>query len=356
MKDQERHTVSRANEQRVEDYFEPRGFDCKKLDTCDFRITKVDDGYRFLCEVKTIFSGGSRPSKEQIERHRARSKRFYEEYSKAHPDVHLLVPGREYDFLHDSAPPPTGSSYTEYWYHEFISATADYLANRSAVRSLPFSVYLSTFDFYIIPYGREREDFWRWLEIELRNAIDREPRWSWHPYPSLTSSESALVRIYGPRKSGKLFVGSAGSGGAVALNERAIEGAIEKAMGQLRTQAKQEAPRIPLVVVLVSSSPFFNVAMELLTNFCGRYLGKLIERTTHYYPDLSAIAMLHAVPKGPVPVGEDPSAFFERLHSTEWVDVFFVFHNPCLTEADPLDRSVFDDGYSMQFDGWPDLR
>ena len=357
MKDQERHTVSRANEQRVEDYFEPRGFDCKKLDTCDFRITKVDDGYRFLCEVKTIFSGGSRPSKEQIERHRARSKRFYEEYSKAHPDVHLLVSGKEYDFLRDNAPSPSGSRHTEDWYHEFISATQDHLANRSPVRSSPFSVYLSTFDFYI-PYGREREDFWRWLEVVLREltAVDREPGWSQHIYHFPTPDEFAFIQVYGPTESSELSIRSGGSGGSVLLNERAIEGEIEKAMGQLRTQAKKELPRIPLVVALASSSPFFNVAMELMTNFCGGYLGKLIERTMLYYLDLSAIAILHAIPKGPAPVGKDPIAFFEHLRSTEWVDAFFVFHNPYLSKTDPLDRSVFDDGYSGQFDGWPDPR
>ena len=340
MKDQERHIVT-PDEKRVKDYFEARGFDCEKLDTCDFRITRADDGYRFLCEVKTIFSGGSRPSKEQMERHRDSLRRIYEEHHKAHPDAHLLVSGELYDFLRDDAPLPPGSRHTEYWYCKFISATEDYFTNLSPVRSSPFSVYLSTSDFYI-PYDRERKDFWCWLETLLKKlaATDRKPGWSQHVYHFPTPGEfAAFIQIYGPTESSELSVMSGGSGGSVVLNERAIEGEIEKAIAeQLRKQAKKELPRIPLVVVLASSSPFFDVTMELMTNFCGGYLGKLIERTMHYYPALSAIAILHAIP------------------TTEWVDAFFVFHNPYLSKADPLDRSVFDDGYSMQFDGWPDSR
>jgi|GEM_PF-4342145 len=299
--------LSGSYHERVWSYFKQRGFECVRLDIGkpkrkgkrpDFRVEKGDCA--FICEVEVIFSGGI---------------------------------GQSSDF----------------WHNDFIERTRKHF-DQPHLRELPFYVAISTPNLYALN-EQERNKMCIWLEDHLR-GIEKEcegARWRYHKYPLASDQGWIFFQIYGPIRGTKLEL-KPYAGGAVGINKAAVLQRVDHAMKQLRSHAEVEAPDIPRIIVLASASAFFDIMMLWLAH------SSVIKDALIQNPDLSALALLDPVP---VDAKEAKDAFGlvkEALESgkpLEIVDRFIVFHNPNVINARPLDRGVFDDGYSKQYIGQP---
>jgi hypothetical protein len=299
--EQIRDTV-KEDEDRVKSYFEGRSFTVERLDTrghktktrrCDFSIFRQD--IHFLCEVESILS---------------------------------ILPG-EMDFR----------SVFEKEIHERFQ--------KSSACIMPYWVAISTHQSQL-PHPDARKEFFNWLEMTLLALnFDNEQLFCRLHYPwdrNRLFDSTATIDVLIGSKNGWLGF-SVITGGAMGYREK-IEEKVKDAIAQLNATVAEETedPRIPRIVILSShvAPPIFD-SIDM----------PAIATAMRNHSELSVIAVLRNV------VVEQPKA--RRVLKTfkdivedmktprKRKDAFSVFHNPYLTEADPLDIAVFDDGLSVQY-------
>jgi hypothetical protein len=175
----------------VREYFESRGWSVDKLDrgknkAADFHIHKNGNG--FLCEVKTVESVHANlpwsPSLDVFESERKERQKSNERWMFENPDSRLILNPGEYEFVYGDAGKfrrkyQRRKRFTEKEFNDFAADMHRHFTQSARVRDLPFSVRLDSDDLSV-PYGKEREQFYEWLETELlainaREQVDR--RW-----------------------------------------------------------------------------------------------------------------------------------------------------------------------------------
>jgi hypothetical protein len=271
----------------VGDYFESRGFETEKLDTgegssppsdCDWLAQTKE--VSFLCEVKTINS---------VQR---------------------------------------GTNTQAEFRSKFENRVRDYFSRKKSVQDLPYHLHFDS-DALTIPDDSLLNSCLKsipQLLLDIHAQEKKQPFWLFCDY-----CEGAFDLVVTWSRSGKLEVQVSPYG---ALNLRAIEDGLGRAIKQLR-RSGEDYPGIARVVVLAFvSSIYITRASEVVAfgglQFKRENLWRRIDSVLKRNGDLSAIAVMY---------GQAPPRFG-------------VYHNRTLTEVEPLDRGVFDDGVSAQFDSF----
>lgn len=343
--------LSERNEQVVREYFEGRGWSATKLDppgrkspgrASDWKICR--DNICFLCEVKTIYSVRANipytPVEYFIDRRKDLQARV-EAWKRSEPDKRLIMHREEYEFLYGDEGDfrrkyQHRRRNTDYWFERgFAEPVRRYFTQQSSIRSLPYVVSLHSDDLYYAPKPKERDDFCKWLEDEIR-SIDKKriPSWpSWvidRQGPGLPAFYTASypihkaahngdvkadiqVRVVGPGKHDSLQVRIDCDGG---LNLEAITRNIEEAQRQLKdTALREQKPTIARVVVLAFATG--------IDPFDWKELSPHIAWLLEEYRDLSAIAVL--------------------VQAIDGTPRFIVYHNCWLRDVEPLNPEAFDE-------------
>jgi len=211
---------------------------------------------------------------------------------------------------------------------KFENRVKDYFSRKKNVRDLPYHLHFHS-DALSIPDDRllnsclksisqmlldihtqeKQQPLWLFRDC-CRGAFDLAVTWSW------CGSLKVQVSPYG------------------GLNLRAIEDRLGKAIKQLK-RSGEDYPGIARVVVLAFVSSIYITQASKVVDFSGlQFKGKSlwhrVDPVLKRNGDLSAIAVMcgQATPQ------------------------FSVYHNPALVEVELLDKGVFDDGVSVQFDSF----
>jgi hypothetical protein len=380
---------SQRNEQEVYRYFATRGWKVDKLDegpksepSADFLICR--NQYCFLCEVKTISSARADAPDSDIEdlaiRKRNKEREDIDSYIAANPDVKIVMPHEEWERLFGDEEQYRRKfrgrrRNTEEEFARFVTELRDYLQTRPAVRDLAYRVRFDSDNLYAPP-RRERGSFYRWIEEQIEAIHAGRQSWEWtvhrppdydiiyqHHGPDFvfqhystshllhkSQSESDVdyrisILVTGPiRALNALEVEIHHYG---VLNLAAIDQNVDKASKQLTSSARTVAggTEIPKIVVLGIAGGFsFPEDWQLFAD----HVPSLFEK----HLTMSAIAVLDWVPDGQPPDNEPTTeGVLKRLkwYSTvPWVMRYVVYHNPMLSGFAVLDRTIFDDRWTVQ--------
>lgn len=209
---------------------------------------------------------------------------------------------------------------------KFENRVKHYFSHKKSVRDLPCHLHFHS-DTLSIPNGldgclklisqlllrihaeEKKRPLWLFTDC-CEGTFDLAVTWSW---------------------SGKLEVQVSPYGD---LNLRAVEERLGHAIKQLRSSGGVYPGIARVVVLAFVSSIYLTQASEVIPfsglGFKEECLWRRLDSVLKRNNDLSAIAVMHdqAPPR------------------------FTVYHNPMLTQVEPLDKGVFDDGESVQFDSF----
>lgn len=317
-----------------------------------------------MCEVKTIESVRAnfpiKPCDSYLEA-RKRQQDEIKKWTEKNPDRHLILRPGEWDFIYGDEV-EFAKRYrdrrksTEKWFREFAQTMKDYFAN-SSVRDLPYNLRLDSDDLYA-PTWDERNQFFKWLEGEIKVIDVGNPSWHWQ-IERLQYGRAALysyfysihkpahendieavfqLTIEGPRGDGPLEVNAYSYGG---LNLDSITSNVESGLDQLESSASRENDkRMPRIIVLAFQSGI---------GFEWQQLSSHITYLLKHHPDLSAIAILDWIPDGTPPSQEDGFLAWIKFHvTTPRIPAFYVYRNPWLQNVKPLPVHAFNDKWSVQ--------
>lgn len=309
MNQQERQNITRQNEAYVAQWFETSGFQSTRLDVdngksgknADWRFSR--DEITFLCEVKTIFSGGQGGlSIEQQKRKLLEQQRKLEAYRRA--GMQVILP-REAYFKLTPRPYPI---HKEEESNNFLRELQDILESDNDIRDFPFDVVISIGGLYV-PYGEGRQEFVNWIK-SLVVWASKHHHPSGYPitgtftfiFPPMQQNDKEIhvpahVQVYGPKLEHQLQVGFI-YGGA-SYNEERIFALFEDGISQLRASMKRDDNNrnIP-VMAFWSRSDYLGFSSLLFHDEIGRQLGGeiperyyLFDWAFSHYPDLAAILL-----------------------------------------------------------------
>jgi len=269
-----------------------------------------------------------------------------EKWKKEEPDKRLIMHREGYEFLYGDE----GDFRKKYRYRRrnteaefeehFAKPMRGYFA-QSSIRHLPYVVGLHSDDLYT-PRPKERDNFCKWLEDEIR-SIDKQGAPSWHSWvidrqgPGLPARYTASyllhkaahesdvdsvidVKVTGPGKQNGLQVHINCDGG---LNLDAIDRNIKEARSQLKdTASREQNPNIARIVVLAFATGIDPFDWEELLP----HIAWLLEE----YCGLSAIAVL--------------------VQAIDGTPRFIVYHNSWLRDdvVERLDTEAFNHEWSNQ--------
>jgi hypothetical protein len=210
---------------------------------------------------------------------------------------------------------------------KFENRVRDYFNRKKSVRNLPYHLHFHS-DTLDIP---EDKPFYRCLKLISQKIIDIHAKGE---KQSLWIFENCFFRNVDLTMSWSLSgnleiqVSSYGS-----LNRRPIEENVSSSIKQLE-RSGEDHPDIARMVVLAFASSVHITQNSEVVVFSDlllrreKYLWRYIDSMLKHNSNLSAIAVMH---------GQTPPRFC-------------VYHNPILAGIEPLDRGVFSDGESVQFD------
>jgi|GEM_PF-4279451 len=348
-------SLGEQNEEIVDSYFKKRGWAVDKLDRPGRApLAKAADrvishnGYRFLCEVKTITSARADMPYTPVryfEEMRARRQAQLEKWMEGHPDSRLIMTREQHEFVFGDHGEfrkrhQRKSRNTQRYFEEFIKRLEARLLE-SSIGNLPYRITLHSDDLYS-PNDKEFDSLSKWFEAEIRRIHRGEPSFHWkivRKWPASSGWYCAFylihrrrdetdrdrkvqVMVIGPTKASKLKLDGPCYG---TYNLDRIEGNVRRASTQLASSASElQNEKIPRLVILAFAG---GLSLEWWPQGFEEDLAWLLER----YPKLSALAILDfalAVP--PVPR-------------------FIVYHSSWLRDVESLHPKAFSDNRSSQF-------
>ncbi|GAA5530330.1 hypothetical protein [Herpetosiphon gulosus] len=304
---------AKRNETIFMEYFKKRGWIANKIEegfdlTSDFLVENND--YKILCELKTILSA-RREMNTQSDFENNFCKKVYDYFQKK---PYTKLPCRLYIHNHLMLI-PSENMLKKFLYD--ITKDIIYLLKNNPKDQLNWSHTNNKWDFYGNNLYLCSYDFMEG-KIEISFQITGI---------EMRFDQYLQIPIYG------------------ILNNRAISDSINKGIKQLDTYANNsQLNQIPKIIAISLNG---DIKIEHL------YYAKIINRVFGKNPQISAIATFDWIC-----MDNSNSTFIEWISNNQFFLRFFVFHNPnCEKQNLPrLPLSVFDDGYSLQYETPEDFR
>ena len=210
-------------------------------------------------------------------------------------------------------------------FRKFENHVKDYIGSKKSIRNLPFHLHFHS-NTLSLPGNAVLDRFLKIVTDELSHVNAQGLKLD---FPiSVYLDEHLSLHIY-RSSSERLKVQFSTYGG---LNVEVIKNRVSDAVSQLKTLGKDYSSIARIIILTFAGQIYITDNSEVAILDClpteGIFLWRCIESLLRKYDTLSAIAVMFG----------------------QAAPYFLVHHNPTVKGIEPLNREVFDDGISIQFD------